>query len=69
MTDEDEVASRANIILTFWDERGREYLCAAEAGPLCRFDRGEVAERLEVETLKDRAFLLKQIKVVHRDGV
>ena len=60
----------ANLILTFVDGEGQEWLAAAAMGNLIRYGEaeGDVIERIPAEGLKDRDFTLTGMKLVHRDG-
>jgi hypothetical protein len=53
----------ANIVLTFRDEQGREWLAAAAMGPLKQYDDDAL---VPVEEMKDRAFTLHRFTVVDR---
>lgn len=55
-----------NCILTFEDEQGREWLAAAIIGELVRYDVEHVVEQIPVMAIKDRAFRLREIKLVER---
>lgn len=56
----------ANLILTFRDEDGKEWLAAAYVGPLIRNAEEGQEVTMEVDALKDRAFTLHGIKVICR---
>jgi hypothetical protein len=60
------VSDEVNAVLTFRDESGREWLAAATIGPLTRFAEGKAVEAIEVDRLKDRAFMLYELKLVER---
>lgn len=53
-------------VLVFKDEAGNEWLAGAVIGPLVRYVDGEVAEEMQPEATKDRAFTLHELKLVAR---
>jgi hypothetical protein len=56
--------STANVILTFEDEHGREWLAAGEIDYLRRYEGTKVVEALDVERSKDRVFKLTRFSVI-----
>jgi uncharacterized protein YkvS len=61
----------ANAILTFKDEQGREWLAAAQVGPIVRMEttdgkRGAV-ETITVDGLKERKLVLTHFTVIEKD--
>lgn len=55
----------ANAVLSFRDEQGAEWLAAAIVGPLTR-KAVTSDEHLDLDTLKDRAFVVTGFTVVKR---
>lgn len=57
-----------DMVLTFRDEEGREWLAGAEIGPLLRFEDKSLpaVEAMEPDKLKDRAFSLVRITAIDR---
>lgn len=53
-----------NVVLKFQDERGNYWLAPAVVGTVIPLDHD--GDHLEVESLKDRAFVLTGFTVVHR---
>lgn len=55
-----------NAVLVLRDEEGREWLAATFLGNLIRYEDGEQVESMGVESMKDRAFMLHEFKLIHR---
>jgi hypothetical protein len=57
----------ANAILTFRDGEGKEWLAAAQVGPLIRKgEAGKPDKTLTVEELKDRGYVMSRFTVIHK---
>jgi hypothetical protein len=53
-----------NCILVFQDETGREWLAGATMLSPVRYEDGQIVERLPMEQMKDRVFVLTDLKLV-----
>ena len=59
--------SDANVILTFEDEQGREWLAAGFLDFLRRYgDSVQLLETIAVDRLKDRSFTIKRFTIIDR---
>jgi hypothetical protein len=56
--------SDVNMVMVFHDEQGRAWLAAGVLGELVRYDDGIIVEQLQPEAIKDRAFMLSELKLV-----
>jgi hypothetical protein len=60
-------AAKPNMVITFMDTEGREWLAAGYLGTMTRFEAGFVTETLAPERAEEREFRVADVKVVSFD--